>query len=61
MATTATHTIALPSLRVSSPGMVVLQGAAALAASTGIARFVFTPILPLMQTQAGLSVGDGAG
>jgi len=61
MAITATHTIALPSLRVSSPGMVVLQGAAALAASTGIARFVFTPILPLMQTQAGLSVGDGAG
>ncbi|PZE63029.1 MFS transporter [Curtobacterium sp. MCPF17_047] len=58
---TATHTISLPSLRVSSPGMVVLQGAAALAASTGIARFVFTPILPLMQTQAGLSVSDGAG
>ncbi|ROS75698.1 putative MFS family arabinose efflux permease [Curtobacterium sp. PhB130] len=61
MAITATHTIALPSLRVGSPGVIALQGAAALAASTGIARFVFTPILPLMQTQAGLSVSDGAG
>ncbi|WIB77638.1 YbfB/YjiJ family MFS transporter [Curtobacterium sp. MCPF17_002] len=61
MAITATHTISLPSLRVLSPAMVVLQGAAALAASTGIARFVYTPILPLMQTQAGLSVSDGAG
>jgi hypothetical protein len=61
MAITTTHSISLPPLQLSSPVMVVLQGAAALAASTGIARFVFTPILPLMQSQAGLPISDGAG
>ncbi|MGI5289999.1 YbfB/YjiJ family MFS transporter [Nonomuraea polychroma] len=43
-----------------APWAVAVQGAAALAASTGIGRFVYTPILPLMQDQAGLSASGGA-
>lgn len=43
-----------------APWRVMVQGAAALAASNGIARFVYTPILPLMNDEAGLSVEGGA-
>jgi predicted MFS family arabinose efflux permease len=42
------------------PGPVVLRAAAALAAAMGIGRFVYTPILPLMQQQAGLAASAGA-
>jgi predicted MFS family arabinose efflux permease len=39
---------------------IVLQAGAALAASIGVGRFVYTPILPLMRDQAGLTAGLAA-
>ena len=41
------------------PSAVAGAGATALAVAMGIGRFAFTPILPMMQADAGLSVADG--
>ena len=42
-----------------SSRIVALCGFAALAVAMGIGRFAFTPILPMMQEDSGLSVGEG--
>ena len=41
------------------PLIVALSGLAALAVAIGIGRFAFTPLLPMMQTDAGISVSEG--
>jgi len=42
-----------------SPRGVAAAGLLALAVAIGIGRFAFTPLLPMMQDDAGLSVADG--
>ncbi len=37
-----------------------LAGLAALAVAMGVGRFAFTPLLPLMQADAGLTLGEGS-
>jgi predicted MFS family arabinose efflux permease len=43
----------------SSPWVVALSGQLALAVAIGIGRFAFTPILPMMADDAGLSLAQG--
>src|SRR3954449_9173958 len=39
---------------------IALTALAALAIAMGIGRFAFTPLLPMMQADAGLTLGEGA-
>lgn len=49
----------MTSARVQSPLAVAVSGLAALAVAMGIGRFAFTPILPMMQTDHGMTVVQG--
>src|SRR5437667_12673191 len=42
-----------------SPVTVAVSGFAALAVAMGIGRFAFTPVLPMMQADHGISVAQG--
>lgn len=46
--------------RAPSPEAVALAGLIALAVAMGVGRFAFTPLLPMMLQDAGLSVAEGA-
>src|SRR4051812_39899313 len=46
--------------REASPGRVALSGLVALAVGMGVGRFAFTPLLPLMQADSGLTLTEGS-
>lgn len=48
-------TLVIARVRTHATWLAAVQTAAALASAVGVGRFVFTPILPLMETQAGLT------
>jgi predicted MFS family arabinose efflux permease len=43
----------------SSPLVIALAGLTAIGVALGIGRFAFTPILPLMQQEGAISIGEG--
>ena len=45
--------------RLQKPEAIALAGLAALAVAMGIGRFAFTPLLPMMQADAGLTLAQG--
>src|ERR1700730_7342398 len=47
-------------MRPYSPVVIALAGLTALALPMGIGRFAFTPILPMMQDDAGVAIAGGA-
>jgi len=53
-------TAAVPAARSETPAAVVWIGLSALAVAMGIGRFSFTPLLPLMQQDSGVSLAQGS-
>src|ERR1700730_17405242 len=55
----ATTTLAARSAPRPTPWVTALAGLVTLGVAMGIGRFAFTPILPMMQQDAAVSVGEG--
>src|SRR4030081_2904205 len=57
----ATATLAARAAPRPTPGVTALAGLVTLGVAMGIGRFAFTPILPMMQQDAAVSVAGGGG